>query len=149
MGTLVHVQVCKWLGLILGLTPGRSRLTLVKQGWYSSALMCAALLKQSCLVEWSGNLVLSLGIVLFQFSLWCLRAVYRCLLSSSVICAFPPVPLWCNSQYLICPSLVQIYLSSKFWKLVKGHLCFLRFLSCEQSWQLLRYSCPNLSVSSL
>ena len=46
---------------------------------------------------------------------------------SSIICAFPPVAFWCNSQCLMCLSLALIYLTTKFWKLVRGHLCLLWF----------------------
>ena len=75
-------------------------------------------------MKWKSFIVIGDSAV--KFLLWCLRAVYRCLLSSCVICALPPpVSSRCNSQYLMCLLLVQIYLSTKFRKLVKEHLWFL------------------------
>ena len=45
-----------------------------------------------------------------RFSLWCLGAVYQCLFSSNVICAFPPVSFWCISQCTICLSPVSLFI---------------------------------------
>ena len=76
-------------------------------------------------MKWKSNVVS--GDSLVPFSLWCLRAVSRCLFSCSIICALPPVSFWCNSQNRMCLSLVQIYISTKLWKLVKGHQYSLYF----------------------
>ena len=78
-----------------------------------------------CRMKWKSFVVFRDGAV--QFPLWCLGAVFQCLPSSSIICAFPPLAFWCNSQCLMCLSLALIYLTTKFWKLVRGHLCLLWF----------------------
>ena len=60
----VSPPVCKWLGLILGFNTWPVPSHPYKQGLYSSALTCAALLQQSQPVEWRGNLMWSFGVVL-------------------------------------------------------------------------------------
>ena len=109
--------------------------------------MCAALLKQSCFVEWSGNLLWSLGMVLFSFPSGASGLYFNaCSLVVSFVlfhqCLSDAIPnAWCAPH--LYKSIFQ--LNSESWS--RDIFAFSDFLYCEQSWQLLICPCPILSVS--